>query len=391
MTVDTPYHCFGYGTKGHFYGINLFSALSKEGEWYLNRRRRILYVYPFKGQEFFTISRASHIIELEGCKNIRFENIIFDQSQKTPIRLSDCDNIHFNNCCIQNTSAWALIGKNCRNTVIENCHIHQTGGGGISLDGGDRNTLFPSGNRIIHNRIHDLGYWHKVYTPGIRVSGVGCLVSRNFIYNAPSLGILFHGNNHIIEKNELYNTCYESNDCGAIYAGKDWTCRGNIIRYNYFHDMTGYNNNGCIALYFDDGFSSADVYKNIFVRIKSGILIGGGRDFHIHDNTFVQCSGGITVDDRFDNWASHSLPIMQKYLHAVDYQSDIWKNAYPKLASILSENYFLPEGNVIEDNISIGANCLSLSGKSANCVLSRNNIHLPELGKANHENTKKQD
>ena len=47
------------------------------------------------------------------------------------------------------------------------------------------------------------------------------------------------GNNHIVEYNEIHNVIRESGDAGAYYVGRDWTQRGNILRYNYLHHIKG--------------------------------------------------------------------------------------------------------------------------------------------------------
>ena len=54
------------------------------------------------------------------------------------------------------------------------------------------------------------------------------------------MAIVFGGNEHLIEFNEIHDVCHESNDAGAIYGGRDWTMRGTVIRYNYFHDISGF-------------------------------------------------------------------------------------------------------------------------------------------------------
>jgi len=379
IKLDEPYSCFGYAERGHFYGINLKSALTEEGEWCFDHENGILYVIPFKEQKEFTVAVSERIFDMDGCENIGFENITFEETQKAPVYMENCKNIKLCGGTIRNTGSWAVIGKNCYDTVIRDFKIYATGGGGISLDGGDRNTLTASGNIIKNNEIYDTGYWHRVYTPGIRISGCGTTVKGNKVHDVPALGMLFHGNNHIFEKNDICNACYESNDCGGIYAGKDWSCRGNVIRYNYFHDMPGYNNSGCIGLYFDDAFSSAEVYGNIFENIRTGILIGGGRDFKVYSNTFINC-GGISVDDRLDNWGKHSIATLEKYLNTVDYKSEIWQKAYPELTDILTQNIEFPEGIVIYDNISTGEKVLGLSGKSAEYVKAENNISLGITG-----------
>jgi len=31
----------------------------------------------------------------------------------------------------------------------------------------------------------------------------------------------------------------EVDDAGSVYSGRDWTYRGNVIRYNFFHHIEG--------------------------------------------------------------------------------------------------------------------------------------------------------
>jgi hypothetical protein len=103
-----------------------------------------------------------------------------------------------------------------------------------------------------------------MYHPGISLTGVGNRAANNLIHSAPHMAIYFSGNEHVIEYNEIHHVSFESNDAGAIYAGRDWTMRGNVIRHNYLHDITGFENRGCVGVYLDDMFASAAIYGNVF-------------------------------------------------------------------------------------------------------------------------------
>ena len=193
--------------------------------------------------------------------------------------------------------------------------------------------------------------------------GWGCTVSENYIYDVPHFGIVFAGNNHVIEKNEISKACYETNDAGAIYSGRNWTFRGNIIRYNYLHDLRGHENKGCAGVYFDDLMSSAEVYGNIFANIPYiALLLGGGRDFDIYDNTFYNCKMAVMYDKRGVMWASYSNDggRLGERLKEVDYKSDTWKNAYPKLYTIKENDMLMPMGNKIRNNTIIGGDGFAL-------------------------------
>ncbi|MGG1910270.1 hypothetical protein AB1285_25770 [Microbacterium sp. NRRL B-14842] len=48
-----------------------------------------------------------------------------------------------------------------------------------------------------------------------------------------------HGNDHLFERNEVYDVCKQFHDLGAIYmnSGKTPQQRGHVFRENYFHDI----------------------------------------------------------------------------------------------------------------------------------------------------------
>ena len=256
---------------------------------------------------------------------------------------------------------------------MSNCLVYNTGGGGIACSGGDRNTLTSCNNVVNNNEIHDIAYWHKTYLPAIEINGVNVIVRENNIYDIPHFAVAFQGNEHIIEKNRMRNVCYESNDAGAIYAGRDYTCRGSIIRYNYFADLLGYEGRGCIAIYFDDGMCSAEVYGNVIINMPYvGILIGGGRDFDVHDNYFFNCKLALMLDDRLDRWSCRNSRNV-KHLDDVPYRSDVWKKAYPHLYNILDDEPTLPKYNKFYNNTVIGGDGIIMSGEKLEKFLERNN------------------
>ena len=110
--------------------------------------------------------------------------------------------------------------------------------------------------------------------------------------------MLFGGMENIMEYNEIHYVCQESNDAGTIYAGRSRTLRGNIIRYNYLHDISGFEGKGCVGVYLDDAFSGAEVTGNIFKNVTESVKIGGGRDNNVINNIFVDCAHSLEIDAR---------------------------------------------------------------------------------------------
>ena len=121
------------------------------------------------------------------------------------------------------------------------------------------------------------------------------------------MGIHFSGNDHVIEGNELFNVCHESNDAGAMYAGRDWSMRGTVIRRNFLHHINGFEGRGCVGVYLDDMFCGTEITQNVFYQVTRAAFIGGGRDCTVADNVFVDCTRALHIDARAMNWASYHV------------------------------------------------------------------------------------
>ena len=120
---------------------------------------------------------------------------------------------------------------------VVSCDIYNTGECGIILAGGDRRTLEPGRNYAVNNRIYNFGRWVRTYRPAVFLCGVGNRVAHNLMHDAPHTAVFFLGNDHILEFDEVYRVCAETGDAGAFYIGGDWSHRGSVVRYNYFHDL----------------------------------------------------------------------------------------------------------------------------------------------------------
>ena len=362
VKVNEPYHVFGYSGDGigHYYALNVKSELKRPGDWYIDRKCGVIYLIPYKNQKSVDITVVENMFEARGKCNIKISGISVIKCRRSAYRFDSCDSLTLENATVSNVGAWAVIASNCVNTTVSGFSVSKTGGGGISISGGDRNTLTPSNNKVTDNKITDIAYWHKMYLAGIEINGVGITVSNNLIHDVVHSAIMWQGNDHVIEYNEIYNASYESNDAGAIYAGRDYTCRGTHIRYNYIHDLYGYKNLGCAGVYFDDGLCSAEVYGNTFANIaKMAILVGGGRDFNIHHNSFFNCGAAMTLDDRYFSWSNNAKNL--RHLEEVPYRSEIWRARYPELYTILDGDPKLPTGNRFDYNTVIGGSGVIVS------------------------------
>jgi len=170
------------------------------------------------------------------------------------------------------------------------------------------------------------------------------------------------GNDHLIEFNEVHHVCMETHDAGAFYMGRDWSQRGNVVRYNFFHEM---GNGDVQAIYLDDWTSGVTVYGNICQGALRGILVGGGRDNIMENNIFVNCGQAIHIDQRGLGWAKNYFDGTDKTLFtrmdAVNATKPPYTDKYPALATLLNDEPALAKGNRIVRNIRVGGKWLDLT------------------------------
>ena len=165
------------------------------------------------------------------------------------------------------------------------------------LNGGDRNMLTPAKHFAINNHLHHFGRLMRTYAGAIHVEGVGNLVAHNLLHHAPHSAVFFNGNDHVIEFNEMHHLMLETHDAGAVYMGRNWTCTGNMIRYNFIHHRGAFGI-GSSGVYLDDGNAGNTIFGNVFYKGTWATVLGGSRNTTVENNIFIDCEPAVNVDDR---------------------------------------------------------------------------------------------
>ncbi len=356
ITLAPPYHSYGYRKGQWYYAFNVLSELDVPGEWYLDHDTGILYFWPPAPIDSGTavVSVLPSLVTLHDVSHVILTGLKLEAARGAAITVDGGAGVSIRGCIIRNVGGWAVRIAGATASGVAGCDIYQIGEGGVSLDGGDRKTLTPGGLYSDNNHIHHYSRWNPVYKPAVMVNGVGNRVTHNLIHDAPHMAIGFSGNDHLIEFNEIHHVCFESNDAGAMYAGRNWTMRGTMIRYNYLHDISGFEGRGCVGVYLDDQFSGTQIYGNLFNKVTRAAMIGGGRDCTIENNVFVDCVPATHVDARGLGWAADGVVGLKESLNAMPYLESKWTTQYPKLASILAEDPMSPRDNLIARNICVG-------------------------------------
>ena len=346
-----------YGLKvgQRFYAYNMIEELDAPGEWYLDRKTGILYLYPPSDdpKALVQISLcAEPLIKMTGASQVVLRGLTMGVSRTEGVAIEGGEDVVIERCTIGLVGGDAVtIAGGARHGVADSM-IHDTGAGGISLTGGKRQTLEPAGHFAEHNEIRNFSRIQRTYTPAVALNGVGNRAVGNRISGSPHTGLLFGGNNHLVEGNEIFDVCRQADDMGAIYScPRDYSSRGTVIRHNYIHDIRSDSTAHCgsHALYLDDAKSGVEFYSNWVVNVSGmGVLINGGRDNQIKNNTFIRARAAVSISDfRMDKRFifGADAPIAK----GIDINSDPFLK-YENLANMAEDEPRAPKYNLIMGN-----------------------------------------
>ena len=308
---------------------NLLEELDAPGEWYLDRTNSTLYFWPPSPLSGKTLSAPAlkTLIHLDpGASGITFLGMTLEGSGGTAFEMKETTNCLIAGCSLHNIGDAGgngiLIDGGKNNGAVGN-DISGIGRSGIVLQGGDRITLTPAGNYADNNHIHHIGIYYKEGV-GVELGGCGNIASHNLIHDGPRFGILFSGNNLVMEYNHIHDVCLETEDTRAIYTGgRDWIgSRGSVIRYNFIHDIYGFGQDKgkwvapffAWGIYLDDNTGGVDVVGNIIARCSRACLhLHNGRDNLIQNNIFLS---GTRFQVEYSGWKSNE---------------SMWRSHYPTM------------------------------------------------------------
>ncbi len=397
ISTEPPHGAYGYTPGKRYYALNLLEELDEPGEWYLDRKTGVLYFWPpgpiEKGRPMVS-TLATPLLSLSDASFVTIRGLTFECARASGVTVAGGESNLIAGCVFRNLGTFAAsIGDERKAGAIHQhpmgsgvvaCDIYEMGEGGIQLAGGDRMTLEPGGNFADNNDIHHYSRCAYTYRPAVLVDGVGQRVAHNRLHDAPHNAILWGGNDHLFEYNEVYQVCLETGDAGAFYTGRNLTTRGTMIRYNRFRDISraleakgGFVD--VMSVYLDDCACGTTLFGNIFQRAGRAAMIGGGRDNIIENNIFVDCNPAIHVDGRGEGWmrAEFFAPegTIMTGLKAVPYYRPPYSDRYPHLANVLEDQPGLPKYNQILRNICVGPKWIEwLDGLNESKVEVRDNI-----------------
>ncbi len=398
ITTVQP-HMYGFESGkpwNRWVALNLLEEIDLPGEFYADRHTGLLYFLPPAGVDLAQARLEVTVLDqplvaIEGAHRVVFRDLTLECSRGIGVYLERGGGNRIRNCTLRDLGIVAVcIGKGVTpdpnyqndftgrplsrglgswhehiyaNTTYDrdagtdqgvvDCDIYNIGQGGVSLGGGDRVSLAPAGNFVTGCRIHDFNRWGRTYKGAVNIDGVGNRVTHCVIYDAPGVALYLHGNDHLIQFNDISRVMLEGNDHGAFYMGRDPSERGNVLRYNYWHDIgLGPQAHETYAIYLDDaGGDSTRVYGNVFYRAghKASIFLNGGSDIAIYHNLFVDCDAVLRMRGP-SIWLYHEDRFEHR-LAAVHYHQPPWTKHYPGFSTYLADRPQMPRDDALRDNL----------------------------------------
>jgi hypothetical protein len=346
ITLAPPLHSYGYRKGQRFYALNLLSEIDQTGEWYLDRARGVLYVYPPSdpNQAVVELSAAPFtFVELQNASHVRLEGLTWDLGSADGIHVRGGEHCALVGCTVRRCGGDGVTIQGGTAHSLLSCDIHSMGRGGTVISGGDRKTLTSGGHLVENCHIHHLSRIDHTYTPAVLLSGVGNRVAHNLMHDIGSSAMRIEGNDHVIEFNEVCRVVLESDDQGGVDMFGNATYRGDVYRHNFFHHIGNWRNPrqapdcGQAGIRLDDAISGVLVYGNIFRRCATGKLgfggvqIHGGKENILDANLFLDCAAAVS----FSPWGeARWRDFVKGALDSKEIDRALHLSRYPSLARL---------------------------------------------------------
>jgi hypothetical protein len=355
------------GGACRYFAVNLLEELDAPGEWYLDRTRSLLYLWPPADAKRLVLSvNPTAVIDGEKVQHVEFRGLGVECSARDGIRLAKSNFCRVIACEVRNVAFNGIVTEGSQN-LISGCDIHDTGDAGVSVFTGDRYTLTAGGSVVDNCHIHHTNRISRAGSKALEFRGVGGRISHNLIHDTGYIAIRFHGNDHVLEYNHLFRTNVESTEGGVFYIGRDWTARGSTIRYNFIHHVED-SREGCGSatrfVHLDDSAPEIHIHGNVCYRMGGGVSICGGAANNVHDNLFIECNWGVDIGPRGQDMFvsdgkggyklfqdSKNWPTLVRYLERYKWNQPPYSTRYPKLIEIFTKNPIAaPWFNIVTQN-----------------------------------------
>ena len=338
-----PYGTYCYHRNQRFYFFNIPEEVTEPGDYAIDYEKGEICFIPYEDTdmdraEILVSDGEEPILLIEDAKDVVLEGFTVEACRGTAAVIRNCTDVRITGCEFRNIGNRAVNIERSKGVLIDRCRIHDTGDGGIQIWAGDRKTLERAEIVVEHCHLYDISKWDTCYEPPIRLYGVGLTARFNRIHDCPHSAVLFGGNYISITDNEIFRCVMETGDAGAIYGGRDYTFRGNEVSRNFIHHLGGRIGLGTMAIYNDDCLSGTVMRGNVIYKVQRGCFLGGGRDFVVDGNVFVDCHPAVEIDGRgtsdSDMWRNMVRGVLNTNYHEIGGNTPLYLTRWPELEAI---------------------------------------------------------
>ncbi|MBP9147900.1 MAG: right-handed parallel beta-helix repeat-containing protein [Rhodoferax sp.] len=335
---------FGIVAGQSWYAYNLLEEITQPGEWYLDRSSGLLYIWPnagFASAEIQVSVLNGPLFSFNGASNITLQGLQLESTRAGLIAVKDGSHNSLQQLVLRNAGTSAVAINGGTNHRLTQNYVLDSGEDGVILSGGTRTTLVAGSHVVEDSEITNNARFARTYHPAVQLDGVGHTVRNNLIHDTSHSAIMFKGNDHLIELNEIRNVLSATGDAGAIYTGRDWGARGNVIANNFIHNISSiFSSDAVHGVYLDDAVSGIEVRGNVVYRVAgNAIQSSGGRDNLITNNVLARNGTAFNTDARAYQWWKDQTTdwingALLDGLKALNYQAEPWASRYPQAAAI---------------------------------------------------------
>lgn len=205
--------------------LNGLSLVDYPGEYYIDRDEGVMFIYPQDVSDLnhIYVSHSTAIFSGESLQHIAFKNLTLSHARHTPIVFINATGILLNGVHVIGHGGNGTLLDGTDNAITSS-KFEQLACMGVSVSGGNRNSLSKGNNVVSNSHILDYAMWKRTYQAGIFWAGVGNSYMTNIIENGPHNAILGGGNEAdlrggndcVFLGNIIRNVAYETSDTGAF-------------------------------------------------------------------------------------------------------------------------------------------------------------------------------
>ncbi len=310
MTIKSyDYSAYGakYQKEKNFYYYNILEELDNPGEFFVDTKSGMLYIYPtidIKDNTLIQlVTTTNDIVTLDNSKYTVFNGITFDMGYDCINMKNGANRNIIQRCKVKNPSRYTYIQDS---TTYENGVICSILVGECSMQG----LPYATANRRAGN------FMQNCYSKRVSINnGEGNIVSHNLVTGFNSMGISTSsgGSERIIEYNETVAGPDVGLDAGLYYSNGSPKNTGNIIRYNFFNRSTIVPRSTPFGIYLDDRTEGTYVYGNVLNEAR--IYLHAGSNNMIYNNMICKLPNHNALSNS-NNYA-HTTTTGNSWAHLV--------------------------------------------------------------------------